>query len=149
MSRSKSAEAERAWRAMRVGALLFVLGYIPHFVDHFVRGINTTPTAVLLAGSLGTIPAIVAIVLVVKRNAIAPLLAFVTGVAFAIAYPAVHVPPKWGPFSEPLRAGTSVWDWMSVAASTAGSLAFALAAVYALRLAAGPLTRETAARQQT
>ncbi len=147
MSRSTAPEAERAWRAMRVGSLLFVLGYIPHFIDHFARGISQTPSAVLLAGSLGTIPAVIAIMLVLKRQAAAPLLAFVTGVLFAIAYPAVHVPPKWGPFSEPLRGVGTAWDWMSVAASTVGSLALALAAVYVLSLAPRALTRGDAVRR--
>jgi hypothetical protein len=120
---------------LRIGAGFFVLGYLAHFADHLARGLSLTPIAVLVAGSVGAIPGVLSVVLVLRRDPVAPLLACVTGALFAVGFLAVHLPPKWGPLSEPFRSGVTFFDWLSLVLGAGGGLALAFAAVYAMRLA--------------
>ena len=135
MTRSLS---EREDRLLKQAAALFVAGSVAHYIDHLVIGLSATPTAVLVAGLIGALPAALAIVLVLRSHPWGPLLSVVTGIPFAVGYAAVHLPSYWGGgvFSQPL-AGHSIFDWLAVAVAIAGGLALGLAGLYAMRVKPG------------
>jgi hypothetical protein len=130
--------SEREDRVLKQAAALFVAGSLAHYIDHVVMGLSATPTAVLVSGLIGTLPAALAIVLVMRSHPWGPLLAAVTGIPFAVGYAAVHLPPYWGGdvFSQPL-AGHSIFDWLAVAVAIAGGLALGLTGLYAMRVKPG------------
>jgi hypothetical protein len=130
--------SQREDRVLKQAAALFVAGSLAHYIDHVVMGLSATPTAVLVTGLAGTLPAALAVVLVTRSHPWGPLLSALTGIPFAVGYAVVHLPPYWGggAFSQPL-AGHGILDWLAVAVAIAGGLALGLAGLYAMRLKPG------------
>lgn len=133
MSALRVTTDERGHAALRLGAAVFVVGYFAHFADHWALGWDRTPEAVLLSGSAGFVAFLAVAALILRRDPLAPALAVALGVPFALGYPIVHIPPKWGALSEPYRAGIGVLDWASVGAAFVGGAALAAAGAYAYR----------------
>jgi hypothetical protein len=88
-------ECRFAW-----AAVIFAVALGLHGADHLRRGMNAVPPAVMLAGSVQLVGAVITIILVVLRNRWASHAAIAIGFASAFGFSAAHLLPKWGPFSD-------------------------------------------------
>ena len=119
------------YRQLTIGAFLNVAGYLGHSAGHLHRGLQYTPSAVFWSGLVVGILAIVAVVMSVRRDPMAPQFAIALGVFNVLAFAAVHFPPYWGPFSEPWRSGVDPFSWITLGAALLGSFSLGFAGVHA------------------
>jgi len=78
---------------LRRTALIFAAAVLVHGADHVRRGLDASPTAVMVAGSIGTVVVLIAVVLVFRRIRWAPYAAMVAGFASAVLFIYAHVLP--------------------------------------------------------
>lgn len=133
VDRVSTAPVLRHHTTLLVGLACYLLGYAFHSYAHIAMMMAQTPPATIVAGSLGWLFAVVALVGVARGHRLAPHAVALLGLLTAAGLIVVHVPPDWGPFSDPLRSGTMPLVWYSFAAGLAGSL---IAAATALRVLA-------------
>jgi hypothetical protein len=124
-------------RVLTYAALFYAAGFLIHNADHIRRGFAVEPTAVLVAGSAAGLAQLVAIVAVLTRHRLAPLLAVAVGFPDAIGIAAVHLLPHWSSslsdaFPGAHGTGVTAVSWVAAIAEVAGALAFGLAGLYAL-----------------
>ena len=130
-------EATRAYRWLLLSSAIYVLGLVLHTADHVRRGVGVITGPVLGAGTVSTIAGIVIVWLIVARNRNAPMLAAVFGLTTAIGVLIVHVPPKWGWFSDPFlgsrATGVTAFSWFVVLLEVVGLLAMGISGIAVLR----------------
>ncbi|HEX8065406.1 MAG TPA: hypothetical protein VF520_02635 [Thermoleophilaceae bacterium] len=146
-SEAQPQDARTRWdRALKVSALAYLIGFSAHGADHVARGLDGTPDATFWAGTIGLVPATIAVGLVFAGHRFAAPYAVFVGLFAAIGASLVHFPGDWSTFSEPWRGGTStldgssvsVADWATLIAMIAGAFAFAVFGALAAREARQP-----------
>ena len=131
--RQRSSLDPRVSRALKVTAVLYVLGYLIHSADHVGRGLDLTPGATFWLGTIGLLPAFAAVAFAFAEQRLAGAFAVLAGTTTAVSASLIHLPPHWSAFSEPFREGVGVVDWLTLVAMVGGGIAFALAGLYAVR----------------
>jgi hypothetical protein len=115
------------------GLSCYLLGYGFHSYVHMAFMMSQTPVPTVVGGSLDWLIAVVVTIGVIRGHRFAPIAVALLTLLTLVGLVAVHVPPRWGPFSEPLRSNTMPMMWYSFAAALAGSL---IAVCVGLRVAA-------------
>ena len=117
--------------SLKGAAWLFAASWCVHTADHARRGLAASPEAVTWAGTLVALLAAVAITLILTGHAVAPMVAAVVFPSIAVGVSLSHLPPSWGPLSDPIlvESATDVWSIPAVlveiaAAAWLGAIAF-------------------------
>lgn len=119
-------------------AMVFAVALALHAADHFRRGMNVIPPAVMMAGNIQIVAAVITLALVVRRNRWAPYAAVTLGLASAVGFGAAHLLPRWGPFSDsfinPAAASGVTWfSWVTAVGELGTALVMAAAGIALLR----------------
>jgi hypothetical protein len=110
--------------------VLFAAALGLHAADHLRRGMNVVPHAVMVAGTVQIVAAVVTVILVVTGSRWAPHAAVVIGFASAVGFTAAHLLPTWGAFSDsfinaPPAARVTWFSWITAVVEIAADLLFA------------------------
>jgi hypothetical protein len=113
--------------------MIFAAALSLHGIDHFRRGMNVVPPAVMIAGNIQIVAAVITVILVVLRNSWAPYAAVALGSASAVGFSAAHLLPKWGPFSDTFvnpapGAGVTWFSWVTAVAEIGTAVVLAVVA---------------------
>jgi hypothetical protein len=126
--------ATRDDRALRAAALLYLVGFVLHTLDHLRRGLDVVTHHVFWAGNLSAVLAAACIVLVLAHHRLAPFIATAVGFTVAIGVSAVHLLPYWSAFSDSLPDGNTDWfTWVAVLTEIVGSALTGVAGLTILR----------------
>ena len=111
-------------------AAFFAVALGLHAADHMRRGTNVVPPAVMMAGNIQVVAAVLTVVLVVLRNRWAPHAAIALGLVSAVGFSAAHLLPTWGPFSDtfinPAPWANVTWfSWVTAFLEIGAALVFA------------------------
>jgi hypothetical protein len=104
---------------LTLGWYALVVGYLSHCVAHLYMW-DETPVAVRAGGTTAIVLAVGVRMLIDRGNPAAALALTVLGAALALGLLAVHLPPYWGPFSQPWRSDVGLACWLTFAAAVAG-----------------------------
>lgn len=89
-----------AERFLNYAAWFYAAGLVAHAADHYRRGTNVLTPQVYWAGTVLSILAVAAIVLVLTRHSWGPASAVAIGFTMAIGVAASHLLPHWSSFSD-------------------------------------------------
>jgi hypothetical protein len=129
-------------RVFTYAALFYAAGFLIHNADHIRRGFNVEPTGVIVLGTVAGVVQLLAIVLVLMRHRLAPVVAVAFGFPDAIGIAAIHLLPHWsGALSDAFpgahATGVTGLSWFAAIAEVVGALVFGLAGLYVLRRRGG------------
>jgi hypothetical protein len=115
-------------------AVIFLVAVTVHGADHVRRGMDVVTTQVMWAGSIQFLLAVIAVVLVYRRHAGAPLAAIAIGFGSAIGFAAAHLLPHWSSFSDSFTGSrvapnVTVLSWATALFEIGADLAFGWAGV--------------------
>ena len=100
-----------------------------HGLDHQLRHPVATPAVVAVIGALEFVLVLWALWLALRRDPSAARATGLAGFAVAAAYAAVHLPPDWGPLSQPYSDnGMVALSWADLALTIVVGLAVAISA---------------------
>lgn len=97
--------------SLRGAAWLFVATWCVHTADHARRGIDASPEGVVWAGTFVGLLAAVAITLILTGHAVAPIVAAAVFPSIALGVALSHLPPDWGPLSDPILVDSATDNW--------------------------------------
>lgn len=122
----------------RICAAVFGAAVALHGADHLRRGMDVIPPAVMLAGMIQIVLAVVTIVVVFRGSPWAPHAAVVVGFVSAVGSNAAHLLPTWGFFSDscvnaPPAARVTWFSWTTAVFEIIAAIVFGLAALAVLR----------------
>lgn len=118
---------------LSVAAIAFFAANVLHTLDHQRQGTARLTTEIYVGGSVISILAIVTLVIALRRNPQAPLVATVVGFWTGLGVIASHILPHWSAFSDPYPAlHVDALSWVIVLLEIGA--AFALGVVGASRL---------------
>jgi hypothetical protein len=127
----------RTYNRLAASAAVYVAGLVLHTADHIRRGTHVLTGEVLGLGFASTIVGLVIVGLILVRHPRAPALAAVFGPVTAVGVAAVHIPPRWGVFSDAFIGSTSTgvtaFSWAVVLLEIVGALALGISGFAALR----------------
>jgi len=127
-------------------AVIFTAAVVVHGIDHVRRGLDASPTAVMIAGSIHAVVVLIAIVLVFRRTRWAPYAAMVTGFGSAALFTYAHVLPTYAHVlpgfwtlsdsfvSEP-HTHVNWFSWVTAVLEIITGIVFGVAGARALRAA--------------
>jgi hypothetical protein len=121
--------------SLKGGAALFIASWFIHSADHARRGLDASPEGVIWAGTSVAMLACVAITLILTGHGAAPMVAAAVFPSIAIGVTASHLPPDWGPLSDPIlvESNTDLWSVAAVMIEVAAALWIGLIAFRVLR----------------
>lgn len=130
-------------RVLRSSGVVFLIALLVHAADHLRRGFGILTPEVFWAGNLQLAMAVVALVLVFRRQRLAPLVAVAIGLPSALGFTAAHLLPHWSAFSDSFTGsdvapGVTAFSWFAAIFEISADLTFAVAGAYALRRATRP-----------
>ncbi|WP_253876193.1 hypothetical protein [Mycobacterium asiaticum] len=133
---SRSGPELKFFRATMVFAVALAL----HAADHFRRGMDVIPPAVMMAGNIQIVAAALTLALVLRRNRWAPHAAVTLGLTSAVGFGAAHLLPRWGPLSDsfinPVAGSGVTWfSWVTAVGEIGSALVMATAGIAFLRAA--------------
>lgn len=118
---------------MKGAAWLFIASWCVHTADHARRGLDASPEGVFWAGTFVALLAAVAVTLILSGHGVAPVVAAAVFPAIAFGVVASHLPPEWGPLSDPILVESNTDGW-SIPAVMVEVVAAAWLGLVALRL---------------
>ena len=127
-----------AYALLQWATAVYAFGLVVHTVDHLRRGIGVLTHEVLWAGNLSTLAGMALIALVYARNRAAPAAAVVLGFPTALGVAAVHLLPRWSPFSDAFvgahahHTGVTPISWVVVLVEIIGALGMGIAGLLVL-----------------
>jgi len=131
---------------LRTTAVIFAAAVLVHGSDHVRRGLDASPTAVMIAGSIQAVVVPIAVVLVFRRTRWAPHAAIVAGFASAALFIYAHVLPTYAHVlpgfwtlsdsfvSEP-HTHVNWFSWVTAVLEIITGIVFGVAGARALRAA--------------
>ena len=141
-------DGDRSSAVLRYTAAFYALPIVLHTADHIRRGIGSTTSAVLVAGTVATLLAAIAIALVFAKRPSAPVVAVFVGFGNAAGVAAVHLLPRWSALSDAFPGGTvGPASWTAVLLEIAAALAFGAAGLFELARPRGLLPDSRAGRR--
>ncbi len=117
---------------LKWAAVAFAIGFSVHAVDHFRRGLATTPTRVVIVGTIQGLFAVLAVWMALKGSDKAPIAALVVGFGSALLFTSGHLLPM-SPDSyvaPPLR-NVTWFSWLSAFAEIGTRILFGIAGLRA------------------
>lgn len=100
-----------------------------HSLDHQLRHAAATPAVVGAIGTLEFLAVLTALWLAVRHHRYARRATALAGFAVAGAFAAVHLPPDWGPLSQPYAdSGVDALSWADLALTIVVGVAVGIAA---------------------
>jgi hypothetical protein len=126
---------DRAWRRLRLTAVLFGVGSAVHVVDHLRRGQGSVTDELNAAGIVALVFQVVIVTLAVTGHRVAPLWAAAAGLTLAVGFTTAHWLPEWSALSDP------VWEVDSLPALTAAASLAEVAGAVAIGLAGLAIVR--------
>jgi hypothetical protein len=127
-----------AERTFRWATVAFAIALALHGADHLRRGMDVVPHAVMVAGTVQIVFAVITVVLVFRGSSAAPYFAFWVGAVSAIGFTLAHLLPEWGFFSDsfinaPPEARVTWFSWVSALLEIVADTVLALAAYRLVR----------------
>jgi hypothetical protein len=117
----------------RLSGLLLAL-LVVHVADHVARQHRSVPAELSPVGTLGLLAVAIVLGLALRRRREAPLAAAVVGISTALGFLAIHVLPRWGPFSDPYPAvNLDPISWATMLAPMLAALALGVAGLRRVR----------------
>ncbi len=123
----------RRERALRYAAIFFAAGLALHTADHLRRGADSITPEVFWGGMVVTVAGVVAIVAVLTRRPLAPVIAVAVGFPSAVGVSASHLLPQWSAFSDAFPGGqVDALSWAAVLVEIAAAVLLGAAGVASL-----------------
>jgi hypothetical protein len=120
--------------ALAVATIAFVAANTPPTLDHIRQGTGRLTTEVWAGGSVISVLAVITLVMVLRRNPQAPLVATVVGFWTALGVFASHVLPHWSAFSDSYPAlHVDALSWVIVWLEIGAAFALGVVGARALR----------------
>ena len=124
---------------LRTTAVIFAAAVLVHGGDHVRRGLDASPTAVMIAGSMQAVVVLIAVVLVFRRTRWAPHAAIVAGFASAALFIYAHVLPGFWTLSDSFvsepHTHVNWFSWVTAVLEIITGIMFGVAGARALRAA--------------
>jgi hypothetical protein len=125
---------DRRLDALGVAAIAFFASNVLHTLDHQRQGTERLTTEIYVGGTVISILAIVTLVMALRRNPQAPLVATVVGFWTAGGVIASHILPHWSAFSDPYPdLNVDVLSWAIVLLEIGSALALGVIGARELR----------------
>jgi hypothetical protein len=130
---------DSATRSLRWAAILFVIGWGVHVLDHLRRGMSAAPHAIMVGGRIQGIFVVVAIVMALTQRRRAPEAAILVGFGSATLFAYAHLLPSFFPayqdsFVSGPRINVTWFSWLSAVAEIGTGIVFAIAGARARRV---------------
>ena len=126
-------DASKSDRALQVSALVLVVVFTIHGIDHLHRGLHFESALILFLGTVQSLLVGLAAALVITRNRWAAAAAVVVGGINATGFTVQHLLPDWfGPLSDsfihaPPDRHVTAWSWLFAVLDVVTAIAFAVA----------------------
>ncbi len=130
--------ASKSERALQVTALVLVVVFAVHGIDHLHRGLHFESALIFFLGTVQSLLVGLAAALVITRNRCAALAAVLVGSINAASFTVQHLLPNWfGPLSDsfvgaPPDRHVTAWSWLFVVLDIMAAIAFAVAGAMVL-----------------
>ena len=119
---------------LSIAAIAFFASNVLHTLDHERQGTERLTTEIYIGGSLVTILAVVTLVMALRRNPQAPLVATVVGFWTALGVTASHILPHWSALSDPYPdLNVDALSWVIVLLEIGAAAALGVVGVIELR----------------
>jgi hypothetical protein len=130
---------KRRLDTLSIAAMAFFAANVLHTLDHQRQGTERLTTEIYVGGSLISILAVVTLVMALRRNPQAPLVAAVVGFWTALGVTASHILPHWSALSDPYPdLNVDALSWVIVLLEIGAAFALGVVGVRKLRLRARP-----------
>lgn len=121
-----------AQRNLRWAALLFVVGWGVHVVDHLRRGMAASPHAIMVGGMIQGLFVVLAVAMAIAGRDRAPQAAMAVGFGSAILFIYAHLLPSFFPayqdsFVSGPRINVTWFSWVSAVAEIGTGIVFGIA----------------------
>ena len=124
---------------LRRTALIFAAAVLVHGGDHLRRGLDASPAAVAVAGTIQAIVVVIAVVVVFQSTRWAAYAAMVTGFMSAALFIDAHVLPGFWTLSDSFvsepHTEVNWFSWVTAALEIVAGIVFGVAGAHALRAA--------------
>jgi len=130
--------ASKPDRALQITALVLVVVFVVHGIDHLHRGLHFESALILVLGTVQSLLVGLATALVITRNQSAAAAAVVVGCINAAGFTVEHLLPDWfGPLSDsfihaPPDRHVTAWSWLFAVLDVAAAIALAIAGAWVL-----------------
>lgn len=119
---------------LRWAAIAFAIGFGVHGLDHLRRGMSASPPFIMVGGMVQMVFVVLAIVMVLKHHARAPLAAIVVGFGSALVFTYAHLLPTVFPgyqdsFISPPHINVTWFSWFSALTEIGTAVVFASAGI--------------------
>jgi hypothetical protein len=126
-------------RSLTVAMIAFTAAFAVHGIDHFRRGMATSPQAVMVGGTLQGVFVVLAVVLVLRHHRWAPQAAIVLGFGSAILFTYAHVLPTFLPgyqdsFTSGPRINVTWFSWLTAVGEIGAGLILGYVGLHVQRL---------------
>ncbi|GBE64429.1 hypothetical protein MFM001_08910 [Mycobacterium sp. MFM001] len=117
---------------LRWAAVAFAIGFAVHGLDHLRRGMSASPPFIMVIGMVQMAFVVLAVAMVLRRHARAPLAAVVVGFGSAVGFTYAHLLPTIFPgyqdsFISPPHINVTWFSWFSALTEIGTAVVFALA----------------------
>jgi hypothetical protein len=127
---------------LTIASIAFVAANVAHTLDHLRQGTGGLTTEILAGGSVVSLLAVATLVLVLRHDRRAPLVATVVGLWTALGVAASHIAPHWSAFSDSYpEIHADALSWAVMLAEIAAAAVLGLVGLTQLR-------RQPAGRRQ-
>jgi hypothetical protein len=127
---------KRPLDTLSIAAIVFFAANMLHTWDHQRQGTARLTTEIYVGGSVITALGIVTLVMALRRNPQAPLVATVVGFWTALGVIASHILPHWSAFSDPYPdLNVDALSWVIVLLEIGAALALGVVGARDLRSA--------------
>jgi len=131
-------------RRLTTASIAFIAANVLHTLDHLRQGTGDLSTEILAGGTVISLLAIGTLVLVLRHDRRAPLVATVVGLWSAVGVAASHIAPHWSAFSDSYpQIHADALSWAVMLAEIVAAAALGLVALTELRAAGRPAAAHT------
>jgi uncharacterized membrane protein YphA (DoxX/SURF4 family) len=125
-------------RSLTVAMIALAAAFAVHGIDHFRRGMEASPPAVMVGGTLQGVFVAAAVVLVLRHHRWAPRAAIVVGFGSAILFTYAHVLPTFLPgyqdsFTSGPRINVTWFSWLTAVGEIGAGLILGYVGLHAQR----------------
>jgi hypothetical protein len=125
-------------RSMTLAMIAFAAAFAVHGVDHFRRGMEASPPAVMVGGTIQGAFVVAAVVLVLSHHRWAARAAIVVGFGSAILFTYAHVLPTFLPnyqdsFTSGPRINVTWFSWLTAVGEIGAGLVLGYVGLHAWR----------------
>ena len=124
---SNKRDPNRAHHWLTVATIVFAAAFTLHGIDHFRRGMDSSPPAVMIGGMVQGLFVVLAVVLVLRNHPRAPETASAVGFGSAALFTYAHVLPCFLPalqdsFTSGPRINVTWFSWLTAVAEIGAGL---------------------------